>query len=262
MTGPSGGPGEDATAGALGETMALMAHELRTPLALIKGYVTTLLHLPNLTETERRHYLGGIEQANSRLIALVDNVLDMAAIEAGRLRLDRHEEQLDSLVRRVVRQLQTQTTIHRLRVRSPRPLRSLLFDAGRIEQVIANLLGNAIKYSPDGGLIEISLTEADWAEIGTLATGGEHPVSGAIQVVRVRDQGRGIPEAELPRLFDKFQRGAWREERTVRGTGLGLYLCRAIIGAHGGAIWAENYSEGGARFGFCLPVVDGAASGR
>jgi signal transduction histidine kinase len=238
------------------EAVSLVSHEVRTPLTLIKGYVSTLLHLPNLTDEERRHYLLAIEQANARLTHLVDNILDMSIIDAGRLSIHSTEGFLDSLVRRTARQMQAQTTDHLLRVDSPRPLMSLLFDASRIEQVLVNLIGNAIKYSPEGGTIEIGLSLADgWAELGRAWPAARPAPIGALQVVRVCDEGSGIPADELPRLFDKFQRGSTRQHRAVRGAGIGLYICQAIIEAHGGAIWAENRPSGGSCFTFCHPTT-------
>jgi signal transduction histidine kinase len=248
--------GGEPASNPVAEAVSLVSHEVRTPLTLIKGYVSTLLHLPNLTDEERRHYLLAIEQANDRLTHLVDNILDMSIIDAGRLTLHPTEGFLDVLVRRTVRQMQAQTSDHLLRVASPRPLPALSFDAGRIEQVLVNLIGNAIKYAPEGGLIEVGLGLAgEWAEFGRPWRSTAPPPRGPLQYVQVRDQGSGIPPEELPRLFDKFQRGSSRQHRAVRGAGIGLYICQAIVEAHHGAIWAENRPGGGSCFTFCLPAA-------
>lgn len=237
------------------EAISLVSHEVRTPLTLIKGYVSTLLHLPNLTDDERRHYLMAIEQANTRLTHLVDNILDMSTIDAGRLTLHLSEGYLDTLVRRTVRQMQSQTNEHLLRVASRRPLPALCFDPGRIEQVLANLIGNAIKYAPEGGLIEVALgLAAAWGDFDRPWPSAAPMPPGPFHYVQVRDEGSGIPPEELPVLFHKFQRGASRQHRAVRGAGIGLYLCQAIVEAHQGAIWAENRPGGGSCFTFCLPT--------
>jgi signal transduction histidine kinase len=252
------GAPDDLAGSPLAETVSLVSHELRTPLTLIKGYVATLLHLPNLTDEEREHYLRGIEQANTRLTDLVDNILDMTTIDSGRLTLHLSEGYLDALVRRTVRQMQAQTDEHLLRVHSPRPLPPLPFDSGRMEQVLSNLVGNAIKYSPEGGVIDVTLgVAADWSDLGR-PWPAEGPATGALAYVRVCDQGSGIAAEDLPHLFTKFHRGSRREHRAMRGVGIGLYICRAIIEAHGGAIWAGNRPEGGSCFTFCLPIPNGA----
>jgi signal transduction histidine kinase len=236
------------------EAVSLVSHEVRTPLTLIKGYVSTLLHLDNLSAEEQRHYLLAIEQANTRLTHLVDNILDISIIDAGRLSMHPTEGLLDMVARQTVRQMQAQTTDHLLRVSAPRPLPPLWFDAGRIEQVLVNLVGNAIKYAPEGGLIEVVVRQVDdWAALGR-PWPDVTPPAGAWQVVEVLDEGSGLPPEDLPRLFGRFQRGSSRQHHAVRGAGIGLYLCQAIVEAHGGVIWAENRPERGSCFGFALPV--------
>lgn len=237
------------------EAVSLVAHEVRTPLTLIKGYVSTLLHIDNLSAEEQRHYLLAIEQANARLTRLVDNLLDMSIVDAGRLSIHPTEGWLDDQVRQTARQMQAQTSDHLLRVTSPRPLPAIHFDAPRIEQVLINLLGNAIKYAPEGGSIEIVLRAVEqWADLGRPWPGAAPPRDGAWQVVQVLDEGSGLSADDPVRLFGKFQRGSHRQHRTVRGAGIGLYLCQAIVEAHGGAIWAENRPERGSCFTFCLPA--------
>jgi signal transduction histidine kinase len=257
MDATSSVPRESAS-GPLAEAVSLVSHELRTPLTLIKGYVSTLLHLPDLTDEERRHYLRSIDQANERLATLVDNILDMSLIDSGRLVVHPAKGYLDTLARRVVRQMQAQTNDHILRVDSRRPMPALDFDAGRLEQVLVNLLTNAIKYSPEGGLIEVGLGQVRaWEDFERPWPHDLPAPAGLLQYVQVRDQGSGIPPGDLPRLFEKFQRGSSRAHRTVRGAGIGLYICQAIVEAHGGAVWVENRPTGGSCFTFCLPLSAG-----
>jgi PAS domain S-box-containing protein len=207
------------------EFLSAVSHELRTPLGAIKGYATTILLEPADyglgAATER--CLRIIVEASDELEELVGNLLDMSKIGADAFAIEPATLRLRPLVSRAVDRLRARASQHRVTLLVPPRLPSVWADPHRVEQVLYNLLDNAIKYTPDGGAIEIVAAASD-AEV----------------TVSVTDDGLGIPPEELDRLFDRFQRGASARMRQIKGTGLGLAICRGIVEAHGGRIWAES----------------------
>jgi PAS domain S-box-containing protein len=206
------------------EFLSTVSHELRTPLGFIMGYGTTLL-LPDAPDdkAETRRCVQVIVDASKELQELVDNLLDMTKIGAGSLSVTPEPVRLDRLVRSAVERIRIRGQAHRFDASVPRSLPPVRADTHRIEQVLYNLLDNAIKYSPDGGHIDVRSGASD----------GE-------VVVSVIDEGLGIPADELPTLFERFHRGKGARSRGIGGTGLGLAICRGIVVAHGGRIWAES----------------------
>ncbi|MGQ9715767.1 MAG: sensor histidine kinase, partial [Anaerolineae bacterium] len=174
-----------------------------------------------------------------RLQRLINDLFTVSRLEAGRLDLQPRPTDVGSLVRKVAEGLQQVADQH-IQVRLPlTPLQAHL-DPDRITQVLDNLLGNAIKFSPPGGTITVSATlegDGDWLHIW------------------VEDEGPGIPPQHLERIFEKFYRVERGVVRKASGVGLGLHICKSIVEAHGGRIWAENRPEGGSAFHFRLPVA-------
>ena len=218
--------------------ISVISHELKTPVALIKGYADTLLRKDACWDPEiMQESLGVIVEEADRLNQLIDNLLDASRLQAGALPLEMDQVSLDALSERVARRFRTQTQAHEIIVRFPPQFPTVVGDMGRLEQVLNNLVSNAIKYSPDGGAIEIS-GRALPNEI----------------VVTVSDEGVGIPFEELPRVFERFFRGVRERHQMTPGAGLGLYLSKAIVEAHGGHIGAENNLGGeGTTFSFAIP---------
>lgn len=216
--------------------ISVMSHELKTPVALIKGYVATL-------RREDAHWeraivadsLQVIEEEADRLADMIENLLDASRLQAGGLKLNLAEVSLKTLAERNAERFRSQSTRHEFVVDFPADFPSVLGDAARLTQVFANLISNAIKYAPEGGEIRI---------------GGQ--VLADQLVVCVTDQGLGIAPGDAPHIFDRFYR-AVEASRTTKGAGLGLYLTRAIIEAHGGRIWVDTKFSGGARICFALP---------
>lgn len=206
------------------EFLSTVSHELRTPLGFIMGYGTTLL-LPDAPDdkAETRRCVQVIVDASKELQELVDNLLDMTKIGAGSLSVTPEPVRLDKLVRSAVQRIRIRTGGHRFDVSMPRSLPAVNADAHRVEQVLYNLLDNAIKYSPGGGRVEVHAT-ASTDEV----------------IVSVVDEGLGIAADELPTLFERFHRGKQARARGIGGTGLGLAICRGIVIAHGGRIWADS----------------------
>jgi signal transduction histidine kinase len=170
-----------------------------------------------------------------RLSKLLNLLLDLSRIESGRLELDLAPTDLRAILVSMARALQATTDAHLIEVDAPVGVIGH-WDQRRIEEVVQNLLNNAVKYSPVGGRIEVRLV-AD--ELNATVT--------------VRDSGVGLAEADAPHVFERFYRG--QSMRRLEGTGLGLYICHAIVSAHGGRIWAESHGPGlGSTFGFVLPL--------
>jgi PAS domain S-box-containing protein len=230
---------------------SIISHELKTPVALIKGYAQTLAR-PDATwdAATARQSLEIIEEEADRLEALINNLLDVSRIQASGLRLDYADVDMEGMARKVAEAYRTQTTLHRLEVDFPERLPLIWGDEERLRQVLTNLLGNAIKYSPEGGVIRIG----GWTQY---STGEKGP---ARVILFVADQGIGIPQDELPHIFDRFYRVDSSLRRSTMGAGLGLFLTKAIVEAHGGQIWARSEPGKGTTFFVALPVEHGAES--
>ncbi len=190
---------------------SIISHELKTPVALIKGYAQTLARPDADWDAETaRGSLQVIEEEADRLEALINNLLDVSRIQASGLRLDYADVEIEDVARRVAEVYRTQTERHRIEVDFPHRLPLIWGDEERLRQVLTNLVGNAIKYSPDGGLIRIG----GWVETGDSAR----------VVLYVADQGIGIPRHELARIFDRFYRVDSTLRRSTEGSGLGSVL--------------------------------------
>jgi K+-sensing histidine kinase KdpD len=216
--------------------ISVVSHELRTPVALIKGYVSTLRREDASWDPDVvRDSLEVIEEEADRLTNLIENLLDASRLQAGGLTLNMEDLALDDLVTRTAERFRTQTTQHTIRTEFPADFPIIVADEDRLTQVLSNMISNAIKYSPDGGEILI-----------------EGKVRQDIVIVCVHDQGIGISPGDLPHVFDRFYR-ANEAVRTTKGAGLGLYLTRAVIEAHGGRIWIDQGTGPGTSICFSLP---------
>ena len=227
---------------------SIISHELKTPVALIKGYAQTLARPDAAWDAETaRQSLQVIEEEADRLESLINNLLDVSRIQASGLRLDYADVNLERLARKVVEAYRTQTADHQLEVDFPAALPLVWGDEERLRQVLTNLVSNAIKYSPQGGLIRIG----GWLEQP------EGAADHTRVVLYIADQGIGIPTADLPKIFDRFYRVDSSLRRSTAGAGLGLYLAKAIVEAHGGQIWAHSEPGKGTTFFIGLPVEQG-----
>ena len=216
--------------------ISVISHELKTPVALIKGYVGTLRRDDANWEREIiQDSLEVIEEEADRLTDLIENLLDASRLQAGGITLNLADVAFEIFAERVAQKFRTQTDSHTIVVDFPPEFPIVLADEERLEQVLSNLLSNAIKYAPAGGEIRI---------------GGK--VRPEQIIICVQDQGPGIAPGDIPHIFDRFYR-ADSASRTTKGAGLGLYLTRAIIEAHNGRIWVDPRPEGGARICFSLP---------
>jgi signal transduction histidine kinase len=223
------------------DLIGMLAHEMRTPLASIKGYSSALL-LDEVTWDRETlvEFLRAIDEESDRLTEMVTHLLDSTVIEAGALELRREPVLLATVVRRTVEKMSHRTDRHRLITSFSDGFPVVYADEERVQQVLTNLLDNAIKYSPDGGLIIVS-GEVHEDEV----------------LVRVSDQGVGIAPEHLNKLFERFFRTEQRRIHGVSGTGLGLPIADAIVRAHGGRIWAESVVDEGTTLSFTLPIGAG-----
>lgn len=218
--------------------VSVITHELKTPVALIKGYADTLARedakWDNTTLQEGLQVIG---EESDRLNALINNLLDASSIQAGGFKLERSDVALPKLAESVVDGFKTQTERHQFMLDFPSDFPVVLGDEERLRQVLNNLLSNAIKYAPKGGEVRVG----GWRE-GNQVT------------VYVADQGIGIPPDAQSKLFQRFYRVDSSLRRTTQGAGLGLFLCRNIIEAHGGRIWLRSEPGRGTTVFFALPV--------
>ena len=231
----------------LGETdkmksdfFSLMAHELRMPLASIREGTSLLLKGIGEDQREkRREVLAIIAEESDHLIDLVNSLLDLAKMEAGMLTFDRQLAAIEPIIRKAVSSLEPLAMARNvdMRVEAGQDLPEIMVDRERIGQVLRNLIGNAVKFTPGGGsiIIEARLMEKEVR-------------------VSVADTGPGIPEEDLTAIFDKFQQARVTKYSKIKGTGMGLAIVRHIITAHGGKVWAESESGRGSTFIFLLPL--------
>jgi signal transduction histidine kinase len=237
------------------DAISVLSHELLSPLTLIKGYAATLLQLSDaITEEQSKQYLQGIQAATDRVIRLLENLRDISRFEMAAPNLFLQPTSLPDLLRKTVFEMQSQTTEHVIRLRLSDQLPLVNIDRQKIEQVLANLLANAVKYSPRGGDIEAVawLASSEGEVRGKLAK--VPPLEYPCLIVTISDSGIGIPEAEQERIFERFYRVDNRLTRTTSGAGLGLYICKVIVEAHGGRIWASSRVRRGSIFSFSIPV--------
>jgi PAS domain S-box-containing protein len=220
--------------------LSMLGHELQTPLAIIKGYTDTLSRADGQWDGETlRQGLKVIEEESDRLSEVMNKLLLASRLSTGSLRLNMEPVQLPSLVQKVVRRLSNFTSIHTFNIQFPQHFPAVKAEPQLMEQVLTNLIENAIKYSPKGGRISI--------------TGKRE---GNLITVGVADQGMGIPKDEMAQLFQKFQRGHRDQTRKIQGTGLGLFICKSIIEAHGGRMTVSSQVGKGSEFSFSLPVEE------
>lgn len=233
------------------EFVSTVSHELRTPLTSIKGFADTILRAgEKLDRTQQRRYVGIIKDQADRLTRLVEDLLAVSRLESKKLQLTMRAVDLREAIERVLRNLADKTGGHRIVTELPAGLPSVWADADRVEQILTNLIDNAIKYSPSGTTVTIAARELCG-----------HPESIEFTIT---DQGLGITPEHLPKIFTKFGRLDNPLVRQTEGTGLGLYITRSLVLALGGQI-EVNSKPGQTTFTVHLPATnleEQAARGR
>jgi len=254
------------------ELLGTVSHELRSPLASIKGYAATLLrHERRISREERHQFLLAITEASDRLEVIIQRLLEVSQLETSEVTIDRSPVDMKYLVKESIAALEESMSekhpgrfIFRLSVEhadgtpaSSVPL--ILADQRLIREVIDDLLENAVKFSPGGGVIKVILCPVTQVQAALPESGedNQQPVQMPRQMLEVRvcDNGMGIPVEHLERIFDRFHRVDTRLTREVGGLGLGLTICKRIVEMHDGIIWAENRQNGtGSVFHVRLPI--------
>jgi signal transduction histidine kinase len=227
------------------EFVAVVSHEIRTPLTSVKGAVELLSDEKYFQNNEQQTKLLTIAHANTeRLLVLINDILDFSKLEAASLPMCMERQRLEPIVQQATHNLRTQLEQRQIKLKIvvASDLPDLMIDGNRVTQVLTNLLSNAIKFSPQGGQIEVTAEPWEWGvRVGVL------------------DQGEGIRPQDQPKLFRKFSQIDSSATRHAGGTGLGLVICKGIVGQHGGEIWVESTVAEGSSFYFTLPRVEKAA---
>ncbi len=214
--------------------LSSVSHDLRTPLAAITGAATTLLEKEiMLDELSRKELILTIFEEAEHLSHMIRNVLDMTRLESDAIKIKKEWQSIEEIIGVVLNRFTEKLKNRPLKINLPQNLPLIPFDPLLIEQVFMNLIDNAIKHTPDMTAIEISVI-----------------IEKKSAIIEVSDRGQGLPKGYEEKTFEKFVRGS----ASKGGIGLGLSICRSIIKAHGGNIWANNSSDGGAKFTFTLPV--------
>lgn len=218
--------------------VSMVSHELRAPLTNINGSIELMLSDRDMDREAQRTMLKIIGEQSARLTRLVQGILNVSRMEARKLEIDPEVVDVKPLMKKAVENLSQRDLGHRFKL----PGGSLPYvwaDPDRLEEILANLVDNAVKYSPEGGIIEIEARTSDNRLI-----------------VSVSDPGMGIPPKELDKIFEKFHRVDRGDARSTYGHGLGLYISKRLIEAHGGDIWVESRVGQGSTFKFTLPLAD------
>jgi signal transduction histidine kinase len=238
------------------EFVSNVSHELRTPLTTILGYTELLREAHGVAhnpwEAEGLHTIYGNCQ---RLLGLVNDLLDVSRLESSKFTISPAPLTPAPLLRQLVEEAQLMAGKKGLKVEADLPddLPPLMADGPRVAQVLNNLLSNAMKFTPSGGQVQVRGSKVELGSGATAAIAGLP--EGKWLLVSVTDTGIGIPPEELPYLFSRFHRGAEAQRRAIRGTGLGLYVAKAIMEAHGGHIGVESRVGKGSTFWFALPMA-------
>jgi two-component system sensor histidine kinase KdpD len=214
--------------------LSSVSHDFRTPLTAIVGSVSALLEKEEIRKNHgTRELLENIQEEGERLSRLVQNLLQVTRLESGTVHVEKEPTPLEEVVGSALERVEKSLRGRSVQVQIPEDLPLVPMDVVLIEQVFINLLENGIRYTPPTAGLDIS-AQADGSDVR----------------ISVSDKGQGLKEDELERVFDKFY-----HDKASPGAGLGLAICRAIVNAHGGRIWAQNRKEGGANFCFTLPQV-------
>ncbi|HZS45400.1 MAG TPA: ATP-binding protein [Blastocatellia bacterium] len=215
--------------------LASVSHDLRTPLTSIRASVDSLLNTEFACDTDELHQI--IREETDRLSRLIENLLEMARIEAGQLRISKQWVAIKEICDNVLDRCAAELRDHHIDVKREATLHSVNVDARLLAEALAHLVENAAKYSPADSKIELTGRVED----NTL-------------IMSIKDDGPGIKPEELGHVFDKFYRGSQRQDHRVDGTGMGLAIAKGIVEAHGGRIWVQSEPGSGATFIFSLPV--------
>jgi signal transduction histidine kinase len=233
--------------------LATVSHELRTPLTSVIGYSEMLLEgIAGELNDEQREYVRTVMEKGDQLLQLITGILDISRMEAGEMKIDKHPFDLDEVVTVALSTIAPHARRKKLIMSCtvPPSLPLVLGDRDKIRQVLLNLLGNAIKFTPEGGKVEVA------AALAPLL-----PAADSMRAVRisVHDSGIGVPPEHQKRVFDPFFQVDNSSTREYGGTGLGLSIVKRLVEAHGGVVWVESEAGKGSTFAFTVPLAAGPA---
>ena len=218
--------------------VSLVSHELRSPLTNISASVELMLN-PSLEQELLQEMLQIVQTQSQHLVRIVEDILDISQIEAGQMKVRQEPVTLLPIVRRTIRAFQGQTGSHQIVLKAPDSVPFVMADRNKVEIVLNNLVENAINYSPDGGRILLEI-------VG--------PANGEL-TINIIDEGVGIPQDHLDKIFDRFYRVDTSDDRKVYGHGLGLHISKRLVELQGGRIWVRSKEDQGSCFSFSLPIV-------
>lgn len=234
------------------EFVSIVSHELRTPLTSILGY-TELLLAREFAPSEQRRFIQTVYDQATHLSKLVEDLLSVSRLEAGRVKLNRWMVAIRQIIAELTSQI-GQLERHRLLIRMDDSVPPVYVDRDKVKQILFNLITNAIKYSPNGGEVELVVQEVQHIPCDHPVVPDDHP-TGHWVVVSVSDQGIGIAPDDIQRIWERFYRVDTTNTRRIGGTGLGLNIARSLVELHGGRIWVESEPGKGSMFSFSLPVA-------
>ncbi len=240
------------------EIIAIVSHSLRTPLTAVKSFTEILkTRVGKLKREQELEYLDVIERSTDRLTRIVNNLLDLSKVASGRMHFRFEQTDLDELVRESIELVSGAAQSKNITISccATGQLPKLPLDRLKFKQVMDNLLGNSLKFTPAGGRIEVTVCAVDGSELVWRADNAGINSGAGYVLVSVRDTGIGIRKQNLERVFDKFFQDDYVRQSTEGGTGLGLAISREYVLAHGGVIWAEIPEGGGAQICVALPVM-------
>ena len=236
------------------DDISVLWHELLSPLTIIKAHTSALLKFNgDIEEEEKLHYIRCIDAANNKAIKVLENLRDIYYLEEDK-DVSTRSVCMVGLIKNVIQEVQEQTGSHVIKLHPHPRLPKVQVEPEKIKMVLDNIIGNAIKYSQSGDDIEVKM---QLIRNGQELSSSFHSVTDVkvpCLVVSVSDEGMGIPEEELDKIFTRFYRVKNRLTKGIPGTGLGLYISRKIVEAHGGSIWASNKYHKGSVFNFSLPL--------
>lgn len=247
----------EAANSAKSEFLANMSHELRTPLNSIIGFSDVLINGMAGPLTEKQiEFSTDIKDSGSHLLSLINDILDLSKVEAGKMELEPSEFDLMELIERSLVMFKEKAMKHgiKLTVDIDENIGNITADERKIKQVIFNLLSNALKFTPDGGNVSVSARRMQDTPLSPPLARGGIKVGGELVEISVTDTGIGIAPGDMGKLFQPFQQLETSYTRKYTGTGLGLKLCKDFVELHGGRIWAESEPGKGSKFIFTIPL--------
>ena len=231
---------------------SMLVHDLRGPLTAVRAFTQLMMEEKNLSEQDKDEMLQTIEKASEQMLDLINDILDLSKLESEYVSLNKHPTDLTGMIDHTLLQMKPLALKKSITFAKDYEADgvSVVADESKIEQVMDNLLMNSMKFTGERGEIVVTVRSARYNDHTLKNAGVERPSV----VVRVKDNGIGIPAKEIPFIFDKYRQIVTSAVVAGKGTGLGLAICKNIVEAHGGKIWVESQEHVGSSFYFSLPL--------